>query len=80
MAASETLHEPWISDIATDEYFDRQLIRVTHHRYDANLVCLAEGGAIVGVFNITEIVRGAFQSAFLVLRRGRRLRRSGLDE
>lgn len=65
MAASEELHEPWISEIATDEYFDRELSRVAAARYDANLVCLAEGGAIVGVFNITEIVRGAFQSAFL---------------
>ena len=65
MAASEDLHEPWISDIATDEYFDRLLARVAHDRYDANLVCLADGGAIVGCFNITEIVRGAFQSAFL---------------
>jgi ribosomal-protein-alanine N-acetyltransferase len=65
MAASEKLHEPWISEIATDDYFDRELTRVAHERYDANLVCLAEGGAIVGVFNISEIVRGAFQSAFL---------------
>lgn len=65
MAASAELHEPWISEIATDEYFDRELSRVAHDRYDANLVCLVDGGAIVGVFNITEIVRGAFQSAFL---------------
>jgi [ribosomal protein S5]-alanine N-acetyltransferase len=65
MAASTDLHEPWISDIATDEYFDRLLIRVTHSRYYTNLVCLLDGGPIVGVFNISEIVRGAFQSAFL---------------
>lgn len=65
MAASEALHEPWISDIATDEYFDRQLVRVTHDRYDANLVCLVDGGQIAGTFNITEIVRGVFQSAYL---------------
>ena len=65
MAASAELHLPWISDVATDSYFDRQLARVAHDRHDANLVCLAETGAIVGVFNITEIVRGAFQSAFV---------------
>jgi len=65
MTASADLHEPWISDIGTDEYFDRLLTRAGHDRYDSNLVCLADGGAIVGVFNITEIVRGAFQSAFL---------------
>ena len=65
MAASQDLHEPWISDVATDEYFDRLLARVGHDRYDTNLVRLVEGGDLVGVFNITEIVRGAFQSAFL---------------
>ena len=65
MAASQDLHEPWISEIATDEYFDRLLVRVGHERYDANLVCLKDGGAILGCFNITEIIRGAFQSAFL---------------
>ena len=65
MAASQDLHEPWISEIATDDYFDRLLVRVGHERYDANLVCLKNGGAILGCFNLTEIVRGAFQSAFL---------------
>lgn len=65
MSVSQELHEPWISDVATDEYFDRLLARVGHDRYDTNLVRLVDGGAIVGVFNITEIVRGAFQSAFL---------------
>jgi ribosomal-protein-alanine N-acetyltransferase len=65
MAASTDLHEPWISEIATDEYFDRLLARVESERYDTNLVCLIDGGAIAGLFNITEIVRGAFQSAFL---------------
>ncbi len=65
MAASEELHEPWISAIATSDYFDRLLARVGNDRYDPNLVCLKDGGAILGCFNITEIVRGAFQSAFL---------------
>ena len=65
MAASQKLHEPWITDVATDEYFDRLLARVGHDRYDTNLVRLVDGGGLVGVFNITEIVRGAFQSAFL---------------
>jgi [ribosomal protein S5]-alanine N-acetyltransferase len=65
MKASRDLHEPWISDVTTDEYFDGLLVRVDDERYDANLVCLRDGGAIVGVINLTEIVRGAFQSAFL---------------
>jgi [ribosomal protein S5]-alanine N-acetyltransferase len=65
MVASKELHEPWISDVATDDYFDRLLLRVTDERQDVNLVCLRDGGAIVGVINLSEIVRGAFQSAFL---------------
>jgi [ribosomal protein S5]-alanine N-acetyltransferase len=65
MKASRELHEPWISNVTTDEYFDGLLARVDDDRYDANLVRLLEGGAIVGVINLSEIVRGAFQSAFL---------------
>lgn len=65
MQLSEQLHEPWINDIATDAYFDRLLARVDDQRQDSNLVCLLGEGAIVGVFNLSEIVRGAFQSAFL---------------
>jgi [ribosomal protein S5]-alanine N-acetyltransferase len=65
MVVSTELHEPWMSDVATDEYFERLLVRVADERQDVNLVCLREGGAIVGVVNLSEIVRGAFQSAFL---------------
>lgn len=65
MLASQELHGPWISDVATDEYFDGLLARVADERHDANLVCLRGGGAIVGVINLSEIIRGAFQSGFL---------------
>src|ERR1700722_6576985 len=65
MLASRDRHEPWISDIANDEYFDRLLLRAADERHEANLVRLCDGGAIVGVINLSEIVRGAFQSAFL---------------
>jgi [ribosomal protein S5]-alanine N-acetyltransferase len=65
MLASKDLHGPWISDIATDEYFDRLLLRVDDERQDVNLLCAVDGGAIVGVINLSEIIRGAFQSAFL---------------
>lgn len=65
MLLSESLHRPWINDVATDAYFDRLLARVDDERHDTRLVCLREDGAIVGVINLSEIVRGAFQSAFL---------------
>lgn len=65
MLLSEALHRPWINDVATDAYFDRLLARADHERYDTRLVRLVDSGAIVGVFNLSEIVRGAFQNAFL---------------
>lgn len=65
MALSEQLHRPWINDVATDAYFDRLLARVDDARHDTRLVCLLDEGAIVGLINLSEIVRGAFQSAFL---------------
>ena len=65
MLLSERLHRPWINDVATDAYFDRLLARVEDDRHHTSLACLIEDGAIVGVFNLSEIVRGAFQSAFL---------------
>lgn len=65
MRISEHLHRPWVNNVANDEYFDRLLERVGDRRQDASLVCLVGDGAIVGVFNVSEIVRGAFQSAFL---------------
>jgi ribosomal-protein-alanine N-acetyltransferase len=65
MAASRELHEPWMSDVSTDEYFDRLLLRADDERHDVNLVCSVEAGSIVGVINLSEIIRGAFQSAFL---------------
>jgi [ribosomal protein S5]-alanine N-acetyltransferase len=65
MRSSEELHRPWITDDTTDAYFDRLLARADDERQDVNLLCLIDGGAIVGVINLSEIVRGAFQSAFL---------------
>lgn len=54
-----------MSDVSTDEYFDRLLLRADDERHDVNLVCSVEAGSIVGVINLSEIIRGAFQSAFL---------------
>lgn len=65
MLLSEELHKPWINDVATDAYFDRLLARVDDERHDTSLVRLRDGAAIVGVINLSEIVRGAFQNAFL---------------
>jgi [ribosomal protein S5]-alanine N-acetyltransferase len=65
MRASRRLHRPWLTSPTTPEAYARLLVRTQDDRYDPSLVCRREDGAIVGYFNISEIVRGFFQSAFL---------------
>jgi [ribosomal protein S5]-alanine N-acetyltransferase len=65
MRASRTLHAPWISMPRTAEAYARYLER---SRRETNAFYLAhrlEDDAIVGFLNISEIVRGKLQSAFL---------------
>ena len=65
MRASAAFHRPWMNGVATDADYDRLLDRVVDPRYDPNFVCRLEDGAIVGFLNLSEIVRGLFQSAYL---------------
>jgi len=65
MRASRKLHRPWLQSPVTAEAYDRLLARTEDDRYDPLFVCLRDHGPIVGFFNISEIVRGFFQSAFL---------------
>ena len=64
MRASRQLHRPWMP-APTEETFERLLRIVEDPRYEPGLVCRLEDGAIVGFINVSEIVRGLFQSAFL---------------
>src|SRR6516162_5201959 len=65
MRASRRLHRPWLQSLGTPEAYDRVLARTQDDRYDPLLVCLRDHGPIVGFINISVIVRGPFQSAFL---------------
>ncbi|MBV9941400.1 MAG: GNAT family N-acetyltransferase [Solirubrobacterales bacterium] len=64
MHESRELHRPWLA-AATGESFETLLRHVEDERFDPMLVCRIGDGAIVGFINISEIVRGGFQSAFL---------------
>lgn len=64
MRASRKLHLPWLA-APTEETFDRLIRIVEDPRYEPGLVCRIEDGAIVGFINISEIVRGLFQSGYL---------------
>lgn len=65
MRASRRLHRPWLTAPTTDAAFDMLLLRVRDDRYEPLLACRRDDGAIVGFFNIGEIVRGPFQSAYV---------------
>jgi ribosomal-protein-alanine N-acetyltransferase len=65
MRASRTLHGAWLSAPSTPPAYDTLLERARDESFESMLVCLAEGGAIVGFFNISHIIRGPLQSAFV---------------
>jgi RimJ/RimL family protein N-acetyltransferase len=64
MKSSENLHFPWVNAPKTPEEFQSYLERSQDPRHKSFLV-LSEEGNIAGVFNLNEIVRGCFQSAYL---------------
>ena len=65
MLASRSLHRPWSYPPETPDAFERMLARAQTERYESLLVCRGDDGALVGYFNLSEIIRGALQSAFL---------------
>src|ERR1700742_1709168 len=65
MAASAEHHRPWVTPPVTAPEFDAWLIRCGRGDFDSNLAVRPEDGAIVGYFNISQIIRGPLQSAFL---------------
>ena len=65
MRASRRFHHPWLTAPTTPQAYDVLMGRVTDPRYEPMLLTRAEDGAILGFFNIGEIVRGQLQSAYL---------------
>lgn len=63
--ASRELHEPWIHPPLTSEDFDLYLERYEQTDNEGRLVCLSGSGALVGVINLNNIIRGYFRNAFL---------------
>ena len=62
---SRELHRPWAYPPERPDQFDELVARSRRDDVVTLLAFRADGGAIVGVFTISQIVRGAFQSAFL---------------
>ena len=63
--ASRDLHRPWAYPPERSDQIDDLLARSRREDFESLLACRADDGAIAGVFNISQIVRGAFQSAFV---------------
>ena len=65
VARSAKLHKPWVSPPATPDAF-RAFVKRSRDPVNACfLVRHSETGALVGMFNISNMVRGGFQSAYL---------------
>ncbi|HEX6653330.1 MAG TPA: GNAT family protein [Thermoleophilaceae bacterium] len=65
MARSREFHGTWISPPATAADFDQLLRRAEDDTFVSLVIRLREDGRLAGMFNISEIVRRAFQSAYV---------------
>ena len=61
---SRDLHHPWATAPDTDDAFDRYLERTAQPNQSCCLVVTDER-ELVGVYNLSEIVMGVFQNAYL---------------
>ena len=64
MQRSQVLHHPWVKAPETPQEFSDYFQRYQQDNQKSFLVC-DKSGSIAGVFNISEIVRGLFQNAYL---------------
>jgi ribosomal-protein-alanine N-acetyltransferase len=62
---SRSLHHPWAYPPERGDQFDELVARARRDDVVTLLACRDEDGAIVGVFTVSQIVRGAFQNAYL---------------
>jgi [ribosomal protein S5]-alanine N-acetyltransferase len=65
MRASRNLHHPWLDPPTTDDAFDALLRRVSEDFFEPLFVVRRRDGALLGFFNLSWIIRGPLQSAFL---------------
>ena len=63
--ASKALHRPWVHPPADPSAFRRYLRHNRGKAFEALLAVRREDGAIVGVFNLSQIFHGPLRSAYL---------------
>ena len=64
-AESRDLHRPWTYPPERADQFEELYARSRREDCVCLLACLRDGGDIAGVLIVSQIVRGAFQSAYL---------------
>ena len=62
---SQSLHLPWVKSFTDQQGFDAWMQRVAGPAHLGFVVRERKDHSIVGIVNLNEIVRGAFQSAYL---------------
>ena len=65
MRSSRSFHRPWASAPTDDDRFVAYLTDNQREDFEAMLVCRREDLAIVGFFNLSQIVRRSLQNAYL---------------
>jgi len=65
MRTSRAFHSPWATAPTDDERFAAYLADARRADFEAMLLCRGEDDAIVGFFNLSQIIRRGFQSAYL---------------
>ncbi len=65
MRASRSFHKPWASAPTDDERFSAYLADARRPDFEALILCRHEDEAIIGFFNLSQIVRRGLQSAYL---------------
>jgi ribosomal-protein-alanine N-acetyltransferase len=65
MVRSRSFHHPWLTPPTTPQEFNEMLERAEDESFVALVIRLRENGRLAGVFNISQIFRRAFQSAYL---------------
>jgi ribosomal-protein-alanine N-acetyltransferase len=61
--ASRRLHRGWVTPPTDAATFARWMARAHRPSVEVLLVCRIDDGAIVGVYTLSQIFRGGFQSA-----------------
>jgi ribosomal-protein-alanine N-acetyltransferase len=77
MRASRTFHRPWATAPTDDDRFAAYIADSRRSDFEAMLVCRHEDRAIVGFFNLSQIVRRTLQSAYLGYAVGKRYSAQG---